>query len=112
MTNTTPTTDRPSLHPSCAVLWASAFVIMALIIVQAGRPGAGGNAAYAGDVGEVGHLRLITSLSSQDEEILSILDQDNEIISAYGVANGQTIELYDVVSLPAVFSRAAGNRRR
>lgn len=100
-------TPSIKLDAPAAVLWASAFVIMAMIIVQAGRLDAG-NQARASVTADVADLRLLTSRSSGDEEILTILDQSQETLSAYAVVNGRSLELFDMIYLPDAFAQASG----
>lgn len=91
-----------------AALWASAFVILALVIVQAGRLGGAGEKAYAGDVAELATLRLLTASSGDNEEFLAILNHTDETISIYGIENGRSVELFQVQSLPEMFTQARG----
>lgn len=104
---TTASTVSTKLDAGAATLWASAFVILAMIIVQAGRLDAG-NQAHASVTADVADLRLLTSRSSGDEEILTILDQSQETLSAYAVVNGRSLELFDMVYLPTAFKQASG----
>ena len=104
--NETASVLAPGINVGVATLWASAFVIMAMIIVQAGRLGAG-EQAFGAVTAEVADLRLLTSRSSQDEEILTILDQSQETLSAYAVVNGRSLELFDMIYLPTVFGQAS-----
>ena len=94
-----------------ASLWASAFIIMAMIVVQAGRLGVG-NSAQAQVTSDIANLRMLTSKSNVDEELLSVLDQNNETLSAYLVVNSRSLERFDTISLPEVFNQIGGAARR
>jgi hypothetical protein len=97
-----------------AILWASAAILGALIILQAGRLPSG-ERAVAGDVTEVASLRLITVDVGNNEDALAVLNHGDETISIYGLENGRTLELYQVARLSDLFSearRAATGGRR
>ncbi|MEC9373492.1 MAG: hypothetical protein VYC34_06595 [Planctomycetota bacterium] len=104
------TSSRRRVDTGAAALWASAFVILALIVSQAGRlPGV--NPAYAGNVSEVGDLTILTADSGDNEDILCILDNRSEKLFIYGVQNRQSVELFQTYNLSQTFTdarRAAG----
>ncbi len=77
---------------SAAVLWASAFVVLALIIVQGGR--LPGSSASAETVMGLNDFVLLTSRSGQgpDErpyELLYIIDNYSQTLLVYDMANVQ-----------------------
>ncbi len=92
--------------PGIAALWASAFVIIAMIITQAGSV-VGGNQAHATMEAEILSLRMLISRANTDEMILTILNNQNETITAYGVRNQRDLEALDVRSLADIFREAA-----
>lgn len=101
------TTRTGRLDHSAAALWASAFVIGAMLTVQASRLGAP-EAAYAGNIAEAGQIRLLTGDGGGGEEFLAVLDITRETISIYGVQNQKSIELHQVAKLPELFEQAKG----
>lgn len=104
---------RARLDPSTAALWASAFVIGAMLTIQAGRLGAP-EAASAGNLAEVGQVRLLTAAAGDGEELLAVLNMTDETISIYGVENQRSFDLYQVANLPDLFEQsksATGSKR-
>jgi len=101
------TSDQPRAEHSVqshgsVALWASAFLLAALIVVQAGRIGSS-NEAQAGNVAEVGTMRILTAAAGGDEEIIVLLNSTEESLTVYGIENGRSVELYQIVNLPDVF---------
>lgn len=94
-------------------LWASAFVITALILIQASRHDAG-QQAHAGLIAEAGAYRILTSGTGNNEDIIAVLNQTDETVSIYSVENGRSLELYQSASLIELFSEnaASGGGRR
>ena len=90
-----------------SALWASAFVIGALTLVQAGRLGPT-QPAYAATEAEAGTVRLLTADAGGGEEILAVLNVPKGTISVYSVQNQRTIELYQVADLTELFAQARG----
>ena len=85
-------TNRPSINPAVATLWASAFVLAALVIVQAGR--FAGPAAYAEMSSNAGGYTLVTARSGKGErddpfEILYVLDDRSDTLLVYEIENAQ-----------------------
>lgn len=96
-----------------AVLWASAFLLAALVITQAGRLPA--NPAYAETAVEAGGYTLLTTDSGRGEdsapnELLYILDSREEVVLIYEIedARQKQILLRDGGSLRNLF--IAGRR--
>lgn len=102
-------TGATRVDTGAAALWASAFVIMAMIVTQASRLGLG-SAAYA-DVSKAGDLTTLTAAARSGEDVLLLLDGRTETISAYGIVNRQTIRAYPVHDLRELFARARANTR-
>jgi len=114
-----PETDTRSeqstgLDTSAALLWTSAFLIMALILTQAARLGAG-SPAHAGNVASVGDLTVLTADAGDSEDVLLVLDRRTEALLVYGARDRRSIELHQTYDLSQVFSdarSAAGLGRR
>jgi hypothetical protein len=100
-----------TVNRSAAVLWASAFVIAALIILQAGR--LTGSAAHASNAANVNDYSLVTARSGvgPDEkpyELLYLIDNHAEVLLVYDLQNVQQgLLLRDGGSLTNLF-RSAG----
>jgi hypothetical protein len=99
------------INSSAAVLWASAFVILALIIVQAGR--LPGNPAHASTVSERGSYSLLTADSgkggdTEPDEILCVMDSRDQVLLVYEIENARQggLTLRDRYSLEELFLRA------
>ncbi len=103
MSHTGRTTRR--LDTGAAALWASALVILAMLITQAGQRWAE-SAAQASDVATIGDLTILTADSGDNEDILAILDRRNETLFVYGVRNRQSVELFDSYDMSRVFMDA------
>ena len=96
---------------AAAALWSSAFVIAALIIVQAGhRPG---NQAFAAVTGERGPYSLLTASAgtgpdSTPNELLYVIDSREQVLLVYEIedAHKKGITLRDGGSLDNLFVRA------
>jgi hypothetical protein len=95
-----------------AALWASAFVILALIIVQAGRlPGNAANAAVQADRGS---YTLLTASNGkgggngEPDEILCVLDSREQMLLVYEIEDVRRggIQLRDGYPLSELFIRA------
>ncbi len=97
-TSQTKTTIAPG-----ASLWASACIIMALIIVAAGRMP--GGAAYAEMVAQVGAYTVLTA-DGGNEEVLLVLDNHNEQVFVYKVVNQKSVQLYQKLDLKRLFKDA------
>lgn len=86
-----------------ASLWASAFVIMAMIILAAGRMP--GNAAYAEMVSQSGPYTAMTAIGG-NEEVLLLLDNHSEQVFVYKVVNQKSVELFQKLELKRLFQDA------
>lgn len=80
-----PPPDR--IAPGVAALWASAFVLLAMILGQASRL-SGPGMAYAGDVSQAGDLIALTADIGNDEDMLFVLNSRMDRLLAYGISNG------------------------
>lgn len=75
-----------------AVLWASAFVIAALAIVQAGR--LPGSTAYAETVAELGDYTVLTARTGKGPddrpyEALWVIDNREQVLIVYDLEDAQ-----------------------
>lgn len=105
MTTRRDAADSSTAGASSPALWASAFVLMALIITQAGRL----TPAAAGDVSEVGDMTILTANAGDQEEVLCILDGRGDTLFIYGVENRNTVQLYQQLGLNEMFINARAN---
>ncbi|MCP3902875.1 MAG: hypothetical protein GY715_04490 [Planctomycetes bacterium] len=92
-------------------LWASAFVIAALIILQAGR--LPGNPAYAETAVNADEFTLVTANSGRGgkadpNEVLYILDGRGELLLMYEIEDVQKKQIFlrHGASLPTWFANA------
>lgn len=108
--NHTPTPN--SINFSAAALWASAFVILALVIVQAGR--LPGNLANAATVADRGAYTLMTADSgkggdTEPDEILLVIDSREQMLLVYETEDTRragSLVLRDGYSLDGLFVQA------
>jgi len=107
-TGTNPETghERGSVSYPAASLWASAFVILALIIVQAGRMGAVPSSALAGEVSSVGDLTVLTAAGGDNEDVLAVLDRRAERLFVYGIENQSSLQLLESYEVSRIFASA------
>jgi hypothetical protein len=113
--NTPTQAQRVSL--ATAGLWASAFILAALVVVQAGRLAGdrlwGASVARADVVSRVGDYTTLTFNSGSDD-VLAVLDGRGEQLFAYRIQNQNRLELlgvYDVKDLFAIGKRIGTGRR-
>lgn len=99
------------INTASAVLWASAFVLAAMVITQAGRLPV--NPAYAEMGVESGGFTLVTSNSGRGEdaapyELLYVLDSRDEVLLVYEIedARQRQIVLRGGADLPEWFRNA------
>lgn len=91
-----------------AALWASAIVVFALILTQAGR--LVGSAAHAEMVSTAGQYTVLTADGGTDD-VLVLLDQRTEEVFVYRVGGNRRLELAERQNLSQLFAdarRAAG----
>jgi hypothetical protein len=105
------TNSNTTVNPSAAVLWASAFIIAAMVIMQAGR--LQGNAAFAEMQADRQSYTLMTADSGrggdiEPNEILCIIDSREQILLVYEVEDARQRQVYlrDRYSLDELFTRA------
>lgn len=84
--------NRSSMSPAAAVLWASAFIIGAIILVQAGRLPV--NAAHAEIVADRGSYTLMTARSGRGSEtepyeVLYVIDSREQVLLVYEVEDAR-----------------------
>ena len=114
-TDTRPATRRPGLTAT-AILTASAVLLAALTIIQAGRLPF--NAAYAGTANQGGQGTSIVTIDSglgpkeRPYELLWVLDGRGEMVFVYYMENANAGEkallLRQVIFLPDLFRKARG----
>lgn len=103
-TNAAPARAR-RFDAGLAALWASAFVVGALLLSAAGRTSIEPK-AYA-DVSEVADLTVVTTQAGPNWDVMALLDRREEVLYVYGVGGNRTVELYQVQKLDDVFKQAA-----
>jgi hypothetical protein len=96
---------------SAAPLLASALVLVALILVQAGRSGGSSPVAPSTAMAEMavvsgGYSAMTTQGQSSSEELLYVLDQRAERLMVYRVENGRELSLQRSEDLAQVFTQA------
>lgn len=105
----------PARRLSNAAMWASACVVAALIIVQAGNLG-GAAPARADVVASAGGTTALT-FSATNEDLLAVIDGRQETLLLYRVEQRSSLELIRSYNLPATFAEAraragGGGRQR
>jgi anti-sigma-K factor RskA len=107
---TDPTFDRRRrrLTPQ-AGLWASAFVLAAIIVVQAGRLGP--SEARADLVSAAGGVTALT-VEASNEDVLLVVDTRSDALMAYKVVNQKDLDLYKTYNLPRIFGDARNRAGR
>ncbi len=77
-----------NVNSSAAILWASAFIVAALIIIQVGKLPE--SAAHAEMVTSKNNYTLLTTGSGRgDNEILYVIDARDQILMVYEVEDGR-----------------------
>lgn len=89
--SSTNTTTR--LNSSAAILWAAAFIVAALIIVQAGKLPE--NAAHAEMVAIKNNYTLMTTGSGRGtNKLLYVIDARDQILMVYEVEDAQRGQIF------------------
>jgi hypothetical protein len=109
--NSSSSSTVTAIHPGRAALWASAFVLAALVVLQAGK--LPGNPAYAEGVSNGTNYTLFTVDSGRGggdegpDQVVVVIDNRNATLMAY-VADRRTnaINLLDGGSLDVYFRNA------
>lgn len=89
---------------SSAALWASAFVILALILVRADRFGPAASADEM--VTATGDYTLLTTAGRGSAEILVVIDNRNEALIVYGIDRQSGLEPAARLDLAKTFADA------
>ncbi len=95
-------------HPLSRPLTVSATLLLLAVALQAAArlPQYGrGSTASAGQVSQVSGYTVMTS-DANTEDILLLLDGRNEQLSVYRNENNSSVQLYQKISLPRLFSDA------
>ena len=105
---------RTKIDTASAVLWMSAFLLAALVIIQAGRLPE--NRAYADMAVSDSGFTIVTAPSGRGQEfdpdeVLYVLDSHSESLLVYWVEDARTtgLQVVDGGFLPAMFVRGRGN---
>ncbi len=108
------TPRRTASDSARLALWASAFVLAGLVLVQVrmatvahGAPPIFGGAqpASAGMVAQAGGYTVMTS-ESGNEDIMVLLDSRSEELFVYHVENQSSIQLLERQNVPGLFAEA------
>ena len=104
-------TDTNAARRGSMPLIASALVLLALILVQAGRSGESSPVAPNTALAEMaaisgGYAAMTTQGQSSSEELLYVLDQRAERLMVYRVENQRDIVLQRSEDLARVFAQA------
>lgn len=95
------------LAPS-SLLWASAFILLGLVVVQAGRLSSRwSNTAHADLVSRVGDYTTLTLGATSSEDLALVLDGRGEKLLVYRIKNREVLELVRGYDLPPLFQTAA-----
>lgn len=106
------TDSRASFDTPAALLWASAFVLFALLIVQASRLGTPAGVALAGDsASSVGDLSALTASDGDQQDVLLILDGREQVLYVYSPQGTQRLQAPTVVDIDDAFNNARGTAR-
>lgn len=92
------------LDTGAAALWASAFVILAMIITQASNARLGKEARA--DIATVGSLTVTNVKAREDSDILLVINDAQERLYVFGIEQGRSLELHETQSLPEIFTSA------
>jgi len=107
------TNKHTQLSPAAAILWASAFLLVAIIIMQAGKlPGSAAYAEMATSHADYSALTTTSGLGGgsggDSYQVLYIIDNRDETLMVYQIDDARTgrIELRGGGSLVNLFRRA------
>jgi len=98
-----PAPNQASNQVAGAALWASAFVLLAMIVTQAGKIGP---VAMAGNVSTVNDLTVLTASGGDGQDNLIMLDRRSERVFVYGVELQNGVRLLESYDLKEVFQNA------
>lgn len=105
------TNSPQQINGSAAVLWASAFIIGALVIIQAGK--LPGQAAYAEMASSRGDYSVMTTNSGRGgdadpDELVYVIDNRDQVLLVYEVEDAKRggVLLKDGWNLSIMFNRA------
>jgi len=104
-----PTSTRQRINPSIGALWASAFVLAGMVVLQAGRIG-GGTQAHAEAV-QFGEMTLISADAGSNKDVVLVLDDKSDALLVYGIENRDRVELYQNLKLSEFFVQAKSQNR-
>lgn len=101
--------SRERINPSVGALWASAFVLAGMVVLQAGRYGAGNQASA--DALQFGSMTLLSADAGGNEDVVLVLDDSSDALLVYGIENRDRVELYQNLKLSEFFQQARNQRR-
>ncbi len=104
--STTETSAKTRIDSGAATLWASAMIILALVIMQAGRLGAGSQARA--EVTEIGDTVLLTAFAEANEQVLLVLDSRADTLLVYSVVNRNSVVLRETKNVTELFAEVRG----
>jgi hypothetical protein len=90
---------------SSSALSASALVIAALVILQAGKL-LSGPEAKADLVSSSGTVTLLTAEANNSNDVLMVLDSRSEELLVYRLENQNSLDLYKKYNLPRMLADA------
>ncbi|MFG0256335.1 MAG: hypothetical protein ACF8GE_00355 [Phycisphaerales bacterium JB043] len=89
-----------------SALWASAFVILAIIILQASRV-APESSARAGLIAQSGDLSVLTADAGTEQDLVLVLDRFEGTLLVYTVEQRDRLELVQNYQLESMLRNAA-----
>ena len=89
--------QRNPINTGSAILWASAFILAGMLIIQAGRMA--GNAAHADMTATDGAYTLMTTSAGTGDdaspnEVLFVIDNNDQVLLVYEIENAQTGRMF------------------
>ncbi len=100
-------TTRERINPSVGALWASAFILAGLVVMQAGRLGAGSQAQA--DVVNFAGVTALSATTGDGSSVVLVLDDRTDNVLVYGLENRNRVELYQNLKVSELF---AGSQQR
>lgn len=98
-------TQHPAPWSASTLLWCSAFILLGLVIVQAGRLGTSLlGSARADVVSRVGDYSILTTAAQSSEDLAVVLDGRGEQLFVYRIVNQKQLELIRKYEVGSLFS--------
>jgi hypothetical protein len=102
-------TPRERINPSVGALWASAFILAGLVVMQAGRLGAGSQANA--DVVNFSGVTALSASTGNNSSVVLVMDDRTDTVLVYGVENRNRVELYQNLKLSDLFTESQTQRQ-